>query len=116
LLNRFAVHLIRLSRAEAAKSEGEWAGFVGYQLYLGAEALAAATESGGASSENCEVSVRLRDKTETSFPFDRVVVRLGIDKQAVEASQMIQLSPRDNGLRTAISQVPMPFVMSASKP
>lgn len=117
LLNRFAVHLIASSRAAAqALNEKHGTGRVGYQLYFGAEAQASAVATSGRASKRIEVEVKLPDDRLENFEFDDVVVRLQLEDQAVGASQMIQLSARDNGLRTAIAQVPLPFVMSHSNP
>lgn len=117
LLNRFVVHLIASSRAAAdALNEEDWQGHVGYRLYFGAEPEASAAATGGAASKRIEVTVNLPAGRLETFEFDDVVVRLQLEDQAVGASQMIQLSARDNGLRTAIAQVPLPFVMSHSNP
>ena len=112
LLNRFAVHLINEARSTAlANGEAGWNRTVEYRLQFEAEAVSALQSGLVAQGQSYQVDIRDATGVRT-VDFDRVVVRLGLDQQAVGASQMIQLSPRDSGQRTAIAQVPLPFVTS----
>lgn len=113
LLNRFIVHLIEQARTTAiANGEAGWKRTVMYRLHLGATATSALQRASGASALTYEVEIQDVKGNVQTYDFDRVVVRLGLDQQAVGASQLIQLSPRDSGQRTAIAQVPLPFVTS----
>lgn len=113
LLNRFVVHLIDEARRTAiANGESGWNSTVDYRLHFGAEATGALQRGGGAPGLPYHVQIRDAKGNVQACDFDRVVVRLGLDQQAVGASQLVQLSPQDSGQRTAIAQVPLPFVTS----
>ncbi|MDM0076910.1 FAD-dependent oxidoreductase [Variovorax sp. J2P1-59] len=113
LLNRFVVHLIdEAGKTAIANGEAGWNRTVEYRLYFGSEAAGALQRGRGVSGLPYQVDIREANGNVQTCGFDRVVVRLGLDQQAVGANQLIQLSPRDSGQRTAIAQVPLPFVTS----
>lgn len=113
LLNRVAVYLIEEARRTAIDNgEPDWNRTVEYRLSFSATAISALQRGVGAQTPTYEVEIDDAKGHVQTYGFDRVVVRLGLDQQAVGASQLIQLSPRDSGQRTAIAQVPLPFVTS----
>lgn len=114
LLNRFMVHLIRACIAESGGG-GMPAGCMGYECH---RAVDVRSSGHGTVLHKYPFFVRIaatgapQGAATTYYEFDTPVIRFGMVRGSAPALRMINLSWEDDGRRTAISHVPMPFVVA----
>jgi hypothetical protein len=104
LLNRFVVHLIDACQAAAG---GSFKGRMTLTILWNTEATSGSVSAG-------KTTLLLEDTvlaTSRTLTVDDVLVRFGIDKHTIPGRQMIGLSSAKKAHRTALAQVPMPFVV-----
>ncbi|MCT9810829.1 FAD-binding oxidoreductase [Acidovorax sp. Be4] len=105
LLNRFCVHLINACQHSMPHSQN--IKYVRYKETTVLSAVAASTPITAGGGGTIQLSGGL------SIVPAKLVVRFGPDKQWIESSQIVRLTPKTHPDRISMSAIPLPYIVSA---